>query len=109
MQYNPFSPEARADPYPFYAELRRDQPLYQFGPFHMVSRYEDVLHVLKNHGLFSSTGMGQTRISDRPVKTVINVDPPDHTRLRNLVNRAFTPRSVAGMRSRVPESVSVAR
>jgi cytochrome P450 len=106
MQYNPFSAEAKADPYPFYAELRRDHPVYEFGPFHMVSRYEDVLHVMKNHGLFSSTGMGETHVSGRPVKTVVNTDPPDHTRLRNLVNRAFTPRMIADLEPRIREITS---
>jgi cytochrome P450 len=103
MPYNPFSKEARDNPYPFYAELRANSPVYRFGSFHLVTRYDDVLRVMKNHAQFSSTGMGQTTIQGRPTKTVINTDPPDHTRLRNLVNRAFTPRMVADLEPRIRE------
>ncbi len=104
MEFNPFAPEFRADPYPVYAGLRRDYPVYRserFG-FYLVSRYDDVVHVLKNPTLFSSTAIN-TNIRGRPTRTIINTDPPLHTRMRNLVNRAFTPRMVADLEPRIRE------
>jgi len=88
--------------------LRENRPVYQvegFG-FWAVSRYEDVVHVLKSPDLFSSTAMGAATIAAAGdlamrARTVINSDPPDHTRLRNLVNRAFTPRMVADLQPRI--------
>jgi cytochrome P450 len=101
VEFNPFSPEAREDPYPGYADLRANHPVHEFGPFHLVSRYDDVLQVMKNPALFSSAGMGAPLVAGRPTQTVVSSDPPDHTRLRNLVNRAFTPRMIAALEPRI--------
>src|SRR5688572_13735351 len=99
VRLNLFAPEFRANPYPFFAELRRQPTLSQVDPlgFWAVSRYADVLHVFKNPQLFSSTGhrapaepewLGRTNpIAD----SMVMMDPPKHTRLRALVNRAFGP------------------
>lgn len=59
--FNPFAPEFKADPYPVYADLRRDQPVARTEPlgFYAVSRYDDVSYVLKNPQLFSSAAMGR--------------------------------------------------
>jgi cytochrome P450 len=103
IDFNPFSPEVREDPYPTYAELRKHYPVYNVGPFAVISRYEDVLHVMKDPRLFSSAGMGEPLVAGRPTQTVVNADPPDHTRLRNLVNRAFTSRMVASLEPRISE------
>jgi cytochrome P450 len=106
--FNPFSGEFKADPYPVYADLRRDQPVALTEPlgFYAVSRYDDVSFVLKNPLLFSSAAMGAATMLGggqgiMRSATVINSDPPDHTRLRNLVNRAFTPKMVAEMEPRI--------
>ena len=108
--FNPFSAEFKADPYPFYADLRREQPVARTEPlgFYAVSRYDDVSFVLKSPHLFSSAAMGAATMigggaDTVRTATVINSDPPDHTRLRNLVNRAFTPRMVAEMEPRIRE------
>jgi cytochrome P450 len=101
MEFNPFSPQSREDPYPGYAEMRARHPVHEFGPFHLISRYDDVLHVMKNPTLFSSAGMGAPLVAGRPTLTVVNADPPDHTRLRNIVNRVFTPRMVTRLESRI--------
>lgn len=95
---NLLSPELRANPYPFYAELRRSAPVTQVDPGGLwaVSRYDDVLFVLKNPQLFSSQGL---RMSAAPpwlgrhnplVDSMLFQDPPQHGRLRALVSRAFT-------------------
>lgn len=106
--FNPFSAEFKADPYAIYAELRREQPVVRTEPlgFYAVSRYDDVSFVLKNPQLFSSAAMGAATMLGggqgmMRSATVITSDPPDHTRLRNLVNRAFTPRMVAEMEPRI--------
>jgi cytochrome P450 len=103
MELNPFSEEFRKDPYPQYAELRRRHPVYEFGAFTLISRYDDVQHVLKNPGCFSSAGVGAPTVAGRPARILVNTDPPDHTRLRNIVSRAFTPRMVDGMEPRIRE------
>lgn len=56
MDFNPFDPAFRADPYPVYAQLREAGPIQQSAMnFWPVSRYDDVSFVLKNHALFSSS------------------------------------------------------
>ena len=103
MEYNPLALEVKEDPYPYYAQLRRDHPLYDIQSMGVraVSRYEDVAHILMHPETFSSIGLGNVQIRGRTTKTMINSDPPDHTRLRNLINRAFTPRIVADLEPRI--------
>ncbi len=107
MDFNPLSPEFRADPYATWAGLRAEQPVYVIDAMAtcVVSRYDDVVHVLKNPNLFSSSAIGMN-IRGRETRTVINTDPPLHTQLRGLVNRAFTPRMVADMEPRIREITS---
>jgi cytochrome P450 len=102
-EFNPFTPEFRADPYPAYARLREEAAVYQgsMGSW-AVSRYDDVSFVLKNPQLFSSA-MWNSSVDGRGTRTIIATDPPDHTYMRNLVNRAFTPRMVAEMEPRIRE------
>jgi cytochrome P450 len=109
MDYNPFLPEVKADPYPYYAHLRRQAPVYQVEAAGLwaVSRYDDVLYVLRNPSLFSSTVLIAALLGDlNPVPEAANLiasDPPVHSRLRKLVNRAFTPRLIAELEPRVRE------
>jgi len=102
MEFNPLSPEFREDPYPAYAELREHAPAFRNESFNatIVTRYDDVAYVLKNPALFSSSAISMN-IRGKPTRTIINTDPPLHTRMRNLVNRAFTPRMVADMEPRI--------
>jgi cytochrome P450 len=107
MAFNPFSPEFQEDPYPAYAELRADDPVSHQEGFNswLISRYDDVAYVLKNPTLFSSSAIGM-QIDGKQTRTIINTDPPDHTKMRNLVNRAFTPRMVLDMEPRIREITS---
>ncbi len=110
--YKPLAPGVRADPYPYYAALRREDPVHQIAPgmpFFALSRYQDVEFALHHPEIFSSTalqlmtqggGLGPNsaalaghRIVETPM--MISVDPPAHSRLRNIVNRGFTPRRIA--------------
>ena len=105
---NLLAPEFLANPYPHYERLRRESPVCQIEPNGMwaVSRYEDVLFVLKNHAIFSSAGF---RVAWQPAwvgynplaNSLIAMDPPQHTRLRALVLRAFGPPTIARLESRV--------
>jgi cytochrome P450 len=101
--FNPLAPEFRRDPYPTYAMLRREAPVFRAAlGFWTIARYDDVVFVLKNHELFSSTAMGMS-VGGLATRTIINTDPPVHTRMRNIVNRAFTPRMVADLEPRIRE------
>ncbi|HEX8825468.1 MAG TPA: cytochrome P450 [Archangium sp.] len=115
---NLMAPEIRENPYPFFAELRRNAPVCQVDPGGMwaVSRYEDVVHVLKTPQLFSSEGMRLATEApwlgrSNPVSdSMLFLDPPKHGRLRALVSRAFTPATLArlepGIRARAGELVT---
>jgi cytochrome P450 len=100
---NLMAPEIRDNPYPVFAELRRNAPVCQVEPGGLwaVSRYEDVVHVLKTHQSFSSEGL---RLTTEPAwlgrsnplnDSILFMDPPKHGRLRALVSRAFTPAALA--------------
>ena len=106
MSFNPFDAAFKADPYAVYAELRAHAPALEPNlNFWPISRYDDVNFVLKNHGLFSSAamGVGPMGADGKGTRSIISSDPPDHTLLRGLVNRAFTPRMVAEMEPRIRE------
>ncbi len=109
MDYNPLLAEVKLNPYPFYAEMRRDHPVYRVEPFgfYAITRFDDVVNVLRNHAVFSSTGMATVGIDGAAFRTVINTDPPDHTRLRNIVNRVFTPRRIAELEPRIGQIVDM--
>lgn len=107
MNYNPFLPEVKENPYPYYAYLRRHAPAYQIEGigWWAITRYDDVLSILRNPETFSSAimmvaVMGEFNFAP---EAIIGMDPPAHTRLRKLVNRAFTPRLVASLESRIRE------
>jgi cytochrome P450 len=105
---NLMAPEVLADPYPTYAELRRNAPvsLVDPGGFYALTRYDDVMFALKNPQVFSSEGfrnalkpawLGHNPFAD----SMIVLDPPKHGRLRSLVSRAFGPAAVARLEPRV--------
>ncbi|WNG41110.1 cytochrome P450 [Archangium violaceum] len=105
---NLLAPEVRAHPYAVYAELRRNAPVCQVDPggYWVVTRHDDVVAAFKNPQIFSNTGM---RVATKPewlghnpfADSMIGQDPPNHTRLRTLVNRAFGPAALARLEVRV--------
>ena len=117
MRFAPTDVDFIADPYEDYAELRRSAPvLYDEATDHwLVSRYEDVDALLRDRRfgrtyLHTATHeeMGRPTPPDwhAPFWDLINagildMEPPDHTRVRSLVSKAFTPRFVEGLRPRV--------
>jgi cytochrome P450 len=96
-----FDPAIANNPYPFYAQMRRDAPVAPLGAMGLwgVSRYEDVVRVLRDPDTFSSVvGIRRLAGEDVPPSMLFN-DPPIHTRLRSLIAKAFTPRVVEQQRA----------
>src|SRR4249919_3453704 len=96
-------------PYAFYDALRAEAPVHltPYG-FYLVSRYDDVLAVVRDFERFSSNmpfaamappaAVAEILKDAYPgVPTLLTNDPPSHTRFRNLVNKAFSPKRVAQM------------
>ncbi len=90
------------DPYPRYAQWRERHPIWRDGDSGrwVLSRHEDVLDVLKDHRRFSSAAMGAAV----PLPTLTD-DPPRHTQLRSIVNKAFT---TAMLKSIEPDIAGIA-
>jgi cytochrome P450 len=110
-----------ADPYRVYARLRVERPIARARtpvglPIWVVTRYDDARQALSDPRL-AKDATGFARVLDRhPVpperrtvfaqelgRHMLSSDPPDHTRLRKLVSRAFTVRAIAGMRPRIEQ------
>ena len=100
------------DPYPAFAELRRDDPVHRFegrdGSFWAVARHADVQHVSKHPELFcSAPGVLLTDLT-RPVgdnDSIIYLDPPLHGKRRKLLSPSLTVRRVSDLEGRVREMV----
>jgi cytochrome P450 len=99
------------DPHPVYARLRREAPVFWCaeGQFWALSRYEDVRRVGHDTALFSSRrgtllSDGRARDAGGPhapgARHLMRSDPPDHTMLRKIVARSFTPRMIASLEDR---------
>jgi cytochrome P450 len=102
------TPHFKANPYPFYARLRAENPVCRtklFGrPTWLVSRYDDVVATLKDERLLKEWQPATKwlfRFAGSITRHMLNRDPPDHTRLRALVQKAFTPKLIEHMRSRI--------
>jgi cytochrome P450 len=110
--FNPLLPEFHANPYPFYRRLREEDPVHAspLGVW-ILTRYDDAVMALRDPR-FGREGMAdrleaQLGMAPDPSRTrdMLFRDPPDHTRLRALVSRAFTPRVVEAMRPHIQEIV----
>jgi pimeloyl-[acyl-carrier protein] synthase len=119
--FNPTRKDLRADPYPFYAQLRERDPIHRSYPASgwVLSRYDDILGVLGDRRFSSdernwkryarlrarALRAGLPDLYEEKIASMLRVDPPDHTRLRTLVSKAFTPRAVERMRPRIEATV----
>jgi len=120
------TPEGRADPYPLYRKLRDTAPVLRssFGPV-VLSRYEDCMTALRDPRLGRGTALRaagegpslgfagfdvdpeqRQAFFERAGNNMLFADPPDHTRLRRLVSRAFTPHRIDGLRPAVEAMVA---
>ncbi|WP_257451877.1 cytochrome P450 [Archangium lipolyticum] len=114
-EFDPTCPHQMENPYPVYAAARAEQPVFFSPQFQMwiVTRYEDICTVVKDPAAFSSSGAASVGGGFPPevqavlaegipiTPSLVDNDPPSHTRFRNLVNKAFTSRQVADLESRV--------
>ncbi len=107
----------KADPYPCYARLRNEAPVHRITlgdkrPAWLVTRYEDVVALLKDDRFVKEkrSAMSGDQLAREPwipsmlkplERNMLDVDAPEHTRLRGLVHMAFTPRLVENMRDRI--------
>ena len=112
VSYNPLAAEMAQDPYPTYAKLRARDPVHRSRLMNawVFTRYADVDAVLRDHRRFSSDPRKRTAARRQQASlpsveepSMLFLDPPDHTRLRALVNKAFTPRAVAALEPRIRE------
>ena len=99
-------------PHDFFDELRRDEPVYwhpseTYAPgFWVCTKYSDVIAIERDSKTFSSA-LGGALLDDQGDGTelmMLNQDPPQHTRLRNLVARGFTPKVMKAMKPHVTEA-----
>ncbi|MFM8993077.1 MAG: cytochrome P450 [Actinomycetota bacterium] len=115
--FNPFDPAFRANPHPFYDALREQDPVHLApGGLVVLTRYDDVASVLRSND-FSSDVEKSAKPVDDPIRTrmrerrrdssksILNLDPPDHTRLRRLVSKSFTPSAIEQLRPLVQRFV----
>ncbi len=115
-----FKPFDTRDPFGFYKQARAEEPVF-FSPelgYWIVTRYQDAQDIFKDPQTFSSENT-QTPYKSRPPEVVRVLEeggfsvssglsarqPPDHTRLRSFINKAFTPRRIALLEPRIRELV----
>src|SRR3954468_15496163 len=120
VAYNPFEPGFAENPYEQYRAMREHEPVHE-SPFGIwvLFGYDDVLRFLRDPSLsvedanatptmldqMADEVLGPDRDKEMGSRAMLNRDPPDHTRLRKLVSKAFTPRRIEGLRPRVQELV----
>ena len=119
-KFDPFDPAFRANPYPFYEALRTTDPVHRpaGGDVVILTRHEDISYTLRSNDFsrdIEATAKPPTdplalakrnrRANRNASKSILNLDPPDHTRLRRLVSKAFTPSSIERLRPRVQRLV----
>ncbi len=107
VYFDPYDVDINADPYPTYARLRDEAPVYynEIYDFWALSRFEDVQKALVNWQAFSSTRSDILDIIkaqvDLPPGVVMFEDPPTHTMHRGLLSRVFTPKRMARLEDQV--------
>ena len=104
ITYNPLSAKLRADPYATYEKLRRKDPVHRMRLQNawVLTNFEDVDLVLRDHRRFGNAGRDFGYI---PYISMLDLDPTEHTRIRGLAAKGFTPRSVAELEPRIQETV----
>ncbi len=115
LEFNPLLPEFRQNPYPTYQQFRDTDPVHwsEFFGFWVITRYDDIVTMLRHSAAGSNPrdwerfddyveSLGGTGpAGDMQARWMLLKNPPDHTRLRKLVTKAFTPRVVENMRPHI--------
>jgi cytochrome P450 len=116
-----FSRAGRANPHPIYARMRGEQPLYRFvspnsrAPVWLATRYDDCVSLLRDARLFKDDARltpaqrqqfaAQIGPEDSLNRHLLRMDPPDHVRVRGLVQKAFSSQIVDALRPRIQEII----
>jgi len=112
-------PEAALDPYPLYEQVRAHDPVHwnKSDEFWYITRYADLMSIIRDPRVSSKRIANKARslseeerekvslFLDAVSSWILDSDPPTHTRIRSLVNKAFTPRMIENMRSRIQDLV----
>jgi cytochrome P450 len=119
VQYNPFIPDVHANPYPMYHQLRENDPVHysELLDGWVLTRYDDVVAALKDPRFSADRRRARNRLVQQALETqqrmgplaqantMLSSDPPEHTRLRGLVSKAFTFKAVEQLRPRIQQIV----
>ncbi len=94
------------NPYPFFAEMRANNPVAKFGEggIYGVARYDDVTRILRDPATFSSEVRGARVPGEHRPPSILFDDPPVHTRMRGLLQKAFTPKVIELQRPGIEEN-----
>ncbi len=110
LRWDPYNADQRRFPYDTWRRLRNEAPVYhndEFG-FYAISRWQDVYDVSLDPARFSSTGGTAIDMIGHPLDPMaaammIHMDPPRHDAFRKVVSRAYTPRRISDLESRIRE------
>jgi cytochrome P450 len=112
LVFDPFSEEFFNDPYPTYRWMRDEAPVYynEEHDFYALTRHADVAAAFKDHETYSSArgiDLAMVKNDNLPAeaKSMIFMDPPEHRRMRSLVNKVFTPRAITALQNSVTELI----
>ena len=111
IAFNPLLFEVQQDPYSYYARLRDVSPIYYIESLDAwgIFRYDDVVHTLKHPELFSARDFIHNAFGEfdpvPEVPSIISLDPPEHTRLRKLANKAFLPSVIRAMEPNIQKII----
>jgi len=118
-EFNPFAPGMLAHPHDMYRALREQDPIHRSEMMEawILTRYDDIDAVLTDSRFSADRSRARTRFAQMMAdqqeqfgplgrtQTMLTSDPPEHTRLRRLVSKAFTPRAVENLRPRIQDIV----
>jgi cytochrome P450 len=110
--FDPFSEEFFSDPYETYRRMRQEAPVYynEQHDFYALTRHADVATAFKDYETYSSAqGIDLAMVKSGGVppeqKSIIFMDPPEHRRMRSLVNKVFTPRAIGALKPMVTDLI----
>jgi cytochrome P450 len=110
VRFDPYSEEFYRDPHAVFRALRAETPVYHHPEldFYALTRYHDVARAYRDFQTYSSAAgidLAMLRRGDPPPNAILYMDPPEHGRMRGLVNKAFTARGIRSLRETIVELV----
>ena len=108
--FDPFSDDFFNNPFATYRRMRDEAPVYysETYDFYALTRHDDVAAAMKDVETFSSSrgiDLQMVQSGNPPPPLIIMMDPPDHRRMRSLVNKVFTPRAIERQRETVEAQI----